>query len=304
MEKLIKSTTAYKILSGDRQGNKLSHAYMLHFEDAKNMREALKLFALEFFGTDKKSALGHRILNESYPDLKIYPEAGKKIMADGVAEIIEDSALRPVEGEKKLYIISGFEQASALVQNKLLKSLEEPLKGVHYLLGVVSLAPVLDTVKSRVKLLEIPPFSESQIFEALERKGHSELNKEASKSANGCLGSAENMVEGGWYLEIREAAKTICFNTRIGDIGEISAKFGDTKYKTELLSEMQRLYFTALTEGGALAEVLCKPALIFALERLNGANADVKFNAFFQGLLYDFMLGVIEENKKWQKLSE
>lgn len=303
MEKLIKKTTAYRILSGDRQGNKLSHAYMLHFEDAKNMREALKLFALEFFGAAGTS-LAHRILNESYPDLKIYPEVGKKIAADGVSEIIEDSALRPVEGAKKLYIICGFEQASALIQNKLLKSLEEPLEGIHYLLGVTSLAPVLDTVKSRVKLLEIPPFSERDIFEALERREHNELNEDAAKSANGCLGAAENMVEGGWYSEIRAAAEKICFTTRVGEVGEVAAEFGDTKYKAELLSEMQRLYFTALTEGGRLAQVLCKPALIFALEKINGANADVKFNAFFQGLLYDFMLGVIEENDKWQKLSE
>ena len=303
MDKLIRNTTAYKILSGDRLGNKLSHAYMLHFEDAKNMRDALKLFALEFFGAEGGS-LKNRILNESYSDLKIYPEVGKKIAADGVAEIIEDSALRPVEGSKKLYIICGFEQASALIQNKLLKSLEEPLEGIHYLLGVTSLAPVLDTVRSRVKLLEIPPFSEKDIFEALERRGHNELNSEAAKSANGCLGAAENIVEGGWYSDIRDAAEKICFTTRVGEVGEIAAEFGDTKYKAELLSEMQRLYFTALTEGGRLAGVLQKPALIFALQKINGANADVKFNAFFQGLLYDFMLDVIEENNKWQKLSE
>lgn len=303
MEKLIKETTAYRILSGDRLGNKLSHAYMLHFEDARNMREALKLFAIEFFGAGGTS-LSQRILNESYPDLKIYPEVGKKIAADGVSEIIEDSALRPVEGTKKLYIICGFEQSSALIQNKLLKSLEEPLEGIHYLLGVTSLAPVLDTVKSRVKLLEIPPFSERDIFEALERRGHSELNKEAARSANGCLGAAENIVEGGWYSDVRDAAEKICFTTRVGEVGEVAAEFGDTKYKAELLSEMQRLYFSALTEGGRLAGVLCKPALIFALEKINGANADVRFNAFFQGLLYDFMLDVIEENNKWQKLSE
>ena len=302
MEKLIKETTAYKILSGDRRGGKLSHAYMLHFEDAKNMRDALKLFALEFFGAGEAS-LKNRILNESYSDLRIYPEEGKKIAADGVSQIIEDSALRPVEGERKLYIICGFEQASALIQNKLLKSLEEPLEGIHYLLGVTSLAPVLDTVKSRVKLLEIPPFSEGDIFEVLERRGHNELNKDAAKSANGCLGAAENIIEGGWYSEIRAAAEKICFTTKVGEIGEVAAEFGDTKYKAELLSEMQRLYFSALTEGGRLAGVLKRPALLFALDRINGANADVRFNAFFQGLLYDFMLGVIEENDKWQKLS-
>ena len=302
MEKLIKDTTAYKILSGDRRGGKLSHAYMLHFEDGKNMRNALKFFAIEFFGAEG-TPLKNRILNESYPDFKIYPEEGKKIAADGVSQIIEDSALRPVEGEKKLFVICGFEQASALVQNKLLKSLEEPLEGIHYLLGVTSLASVLDTVKSRVKLLEIPPFSEKDIFEALERREHNALNAEAARSANGCLGAAENIIEGGWYSEIRDAAEKICFTTKVGDIGGVAAEFGDTKYKAELLSEMQRLYFSALTEGGRLAGVLSKPALLFALKKINGANADVRFNAFFQGLLYDFMLGVIEENDKWQKLS-
>lgn len=64
---------------------------------------------------------------------------------------------------------------------------------------------------------------------------------------------------------------------------------------------MQRLYFAAL--GGKEQLPLLQPALIYALESLNGAFADLKFNAFFQGLLYGFMLGVVEENEKWQKLS-
>lgn len=304
MEKLLKSTTAYKILSGDRLSRRLSHAYLLHFQDAVKMREALKIFALEFFGAKRDSAIGRRIFNESFPDCKIYPQDGKKIAADSAAEIIEDSAMRPVEGDIKLFIICGFEQASQIVQNKLLKSLEEPLEGVHYLLGATTLAPVLDTVKSRVKLLEIPPFSESEIFGALERQGKNELNAAAAKGANGCLGAAENMTRGGWYGEVCKAAEKICFTLRAGDIGAVAAEYGDTKYKNELLSEMQRLYFSALKDGGSLAEKICKPALIYALAKVNGANADVKFNAFFQGLLYDFMLGVIEENNKWQKLSE
>lgn len=302
MERLIKETTAYKILSGDRRANKLSHAYMLDFCDVKNLRAALKLFALEFYGVQSTSALGARILNESYSDFTIYPEEGKKITADGVAEIIEDSALRPVEGAKKLYVICGFETASTLIQNKLLKTLEEPLEGVHFLLGVTTLAPVLDTVRSRVKLLEIPPFTESEIFAALERQGHKEINAAAARSANGVFGAAENMASGDWFKDVLNAAREIFSVKDAGDIGAVAAKYGDTKYKTELLSEMQRLYFTALTESGGLSEVWCKPTLVYALEKLNAANADVKFNAFFQGLLYDFMLGVVEENRKWLKL--
>lgn len=304
MEKLLKGTTAYKILAGDRRAERLSHAYLLDFADAKNMRAALKIFALEFFGENAASALGSRILGGSYPDFKIYPKEGEKLTADQIGELLEDSVLRPVEGAKKLYVISGFESASALIQNKLLKTLEEPVEGVHFLLGASSLAPVLDTVKSRVKILSVPPFTEEQIYLALERAGHNAINAAAAKSSGGILGAAENMVNGGWFEEILSAAEEVCTTVRVGDIGGVAAKYGDTKYKTELLAEMQRLYFSALQGEGKAAKALTPAAIIFALDSLNGAFADLKFNANFQALLYDFMLKVVKENKKWQRLQQ
>lgn len=302
METLLKSTTAYKILCGDRESGRLSHAYMVHFSDVRNLKDALKLFALEFFGCDKNSLTGRRILNGSFSDCKFYPREGDKLNVDAAGEIVAESAMRPGEGGKKLFVICGIETASPLVQNKLLKTLEEPQKDIHFLLGATALAPVLETVKSRVKMLEIPAFSEREIFAALERNGQNALNAAAAKSANGILGAAQNMLEGGIFEAVSSAAKEICFNSRLGDIGTIAAKYADFKYKEELLAEMQRIYFSALTEGGELAEIIAKPALIYALEKLNAAGADLKFNAYFHGLLYDFMLEVAEENKKWRKL--
>ncbi|MCH5147059.1 MAG: hypothetical protein J1F61_03510 [Clostridiales bacterium] len=300
MEKLLKSTTAYKIFSADRASGRLSHAYMLHFADTLNLRTALKIFAKEFFGAD--GALAARIESESYSDLIVYPAEGKKISVDGISEIIEDSALRPVEGDKKLYIIVGFEGASALVQNKLLKTLEEPLSGIYFLLGVTTLAPVLDTVVSRVKMLEVPPFTVNEVYEALERQGANPDNLAAAKSCNGILGAAQNMVSGGWFKEVREAANAICSVNKVSAIFDAVKKYGEIKYKQELLSEMQNIYFSALTEGGELNKFLQKHTILFALEELTKANADLKFNAYFQGLLHDFMLKVVRENDKWLKL--
>lgn len=298
MEKLIKGTTAFAILSGDKRCGRLSHAYMLHFQDEANLRAALKIFAAEFFGAADGSPLYNRVMSESLTDLTVYPQDGGKISADGVSDIISDSAMRPVEGAVKLYIICGFENASAIVQNKLLKTLEEPLEGVHFLLGVTSVAPVLDTVRSRVKLLEIPPFTEEEIFSALERQGVNELNAAAAKSSGGILGAAQNILRGNWFDGILAAAKEICFTAKTGDVGVVAAKYGDTKYKRELLTEMQRLYFTALTEKDELSSVWSESTLVYALESVDGAFADVKFNAFFQGLLYDFMLRIIERERR------
>lgn len=300
MERLLKNTTAYKIFSADRLSGKLSHAYMLHFADPKNLRAALKIFATEFFNADL--SLAARIQSESYTDLKIYPAEDKKISVDGISEIIEDSALRPVEGDKKLYIITGFEGASALVQNKLLKTLEEPLPGIYFILGVTTVAPVLDTVLSRVKMLEVPPFTAEEIFSVLEREGKNPQNLAAAKSCNGVLGNAQNMVSGGWFKEVSEAAWEICSVNNVSQIADVVKKYGEIKYKQELLSEMQNIYFSALTEGGKLNTYLQKHTIIYALEQITRANADLKFNAFFAGLLYDFMLKVVKENDKWLKL--
>lgn len=298
MEQLLKNTTAYKIFLGDRRGNKLSHAYMLVFPDSANMRRALKFFAAEFFGAEKGSVLHERIYNGSYSDFKLIPPEGEKPTADGVTEIIADSALKPVEGDKKLYAFSDFEAASALIQNKLLKTLEEPPAGAHFLLGATSDASVLDTVKSRVKTLTVPPFTEEQIFAALERKCSRAENRAAAESCGGVLGVAENMAAGNWFGEIRAAAEEICSATKLQEIGEISVKYGAVAKKKELLCEMQRIYFSALKTETRLHTA----AATYALEELTGAFADLKFNANFQNLLYNFLLKVVKENEKWQRL--
>lgn len=298
MELLLRGTTAYGVLGGDRTFKRLAHAYLLHFDDTFNLRRALKFFAAQFFGAEEGTQEFAAIMSESFPSMKIYPESGKKIAVDGISEIIADSALKPAFGDKKLYVISGFESAGVLVQNKLLKTLEEPEEGSYFLLGATSLAPVIDTVLSRVRLLEIAPFSERQIFSALERRGENPLNAAAAKSCNGVLGVAENMADGGWFNEISAAAEEICAVDSVGEIGALAAKYGETPYKSELLSEVQRLYFRALKTGTGVAAKHKSPTLIFALERVGKAYNELKFNANFTGLLYDLMLSVTEFDRR------
>ncbi len=303
MEELLKGTTAYAIFRSDREGGRLAHAYLVHYDDADCLYDALKFFAVAFFNAERGGALYRRIWEGSFPDVTFYPEKGKKITVDGISEIIADCALRPVEGDKKLYVISDFSSASALVQNKLLKTLEEPPEGVYFILGALSLAPVLDTVKSRVRLLEIPPFTPDEIYAALCRRGENDLNTVAAESSGGSLGAAINIVNGGWYIEVHSAAEQICAVKRVSEVPPLAQKYGDIKYKKELLFEMQNIYMKAL-RGGENPADLPAHTLIYALECLNRANADMKFNAYFAGLLYDLMLRIAKENEKWQKSRE
>lgn len=310
MEQLVRQTAAYKTFCGDVAQNTVSHAYMLHLPDESNLKNALKAFTLKLFENSGERAV-NLVKKETFPDCKFYPEEGKKMSVEGVSEIIEDAMLRPLEGDKKLYVLIGFDKATALVQNKFLKILEEPPLGVYFFLGVTSQAPVLSTVKSRVKTLEIPPFSEEQIYSVLTRKyPQNPQAMAAAKACGGILGDAEKMIYGAWYGNIKQAALEICLADTPEKIGIAVARYGDTKYKNELLSEIQRLYFSALCvyagnpcdeDSLAVYKKWEKSTLIFATEEIVRAAADVKFNAYFSNVLYSFAVKVKEENDKWKK---
>ena len=299
MEELIYGTAAYKIFSGDAAAKRLSHAYMLYFADGDNLRGALKLFALKFFGAKQVSREERLILSESLPDMKIYPAPDKKLTADVAAGIVEDASLQPLEFDRKLYIISDFNGASAIFQNKLLKILEEPPAGVYFLLGATSLSPVLDTVRSRVKTLEIPAFTPAQIYGALQRDGENPLNKSAAESCGGVLGVARNMLRGDWYAGVVAAAEEITSANTLSKAADAALKYGDFKYKKELLSEMQRKYFKEAKRYAQEEDYegkLSFGAAVYASESVNKAFADVNFNANFSSLLYDFLLRVSQKN--------
>lgn len=295
MEQLLKSTAAYKILCGDAASGKLSHSYMLYFADEENLRSALKIFARQYFPTDRQTL----IEDECLTDLKIYPSADKKLTAEAASQIVADGAIKPVLHDKKLFIISGFNEASPVFQNKLLKILEEPPVGVYFLLGVTSTASVLTTVTSRVKLLEIPPFSQEQVLAALQRQGENPKNAAAAQSSGGILGVAQSLLKGDRYEEINSAAREMVSAVTLSQATDAAVKYADFKYKKELLSEMQRLYFCEVKKYAQNPEYsasISVGAAIYAVERINEALEDIKFNANFPSLIYRLAMDISKRN--------
>lgn len=316
MEQLIKGSTAYKIFCREAEAGRLAHAYMLSFNDPANLRRALTVFALRFFGVAEADRAGGQIVRGTYPDCKLLPEEGKKFNAEAAVALIEDCAMRPAAGDRKLYLISSFDECSPVVQNKLLKVIEEPPEGVNFILGAAALSPVLPTILSRVRLLEVPPFTADMIFGALERKNAgAALNRRAAESCGGVLSVAEALA-GGEFTEVDDAATEILSASTPSAAGLAALKYGDSKYKREIVSHAQRLCLeaarakalrggrTADSGAGALEKIWTEAALLKGAEAFGEAQRDLKFNAYFSALLFGAMLKMIEENNKWLKLSE
>ena len=125
MQTLLEQSKAYRLVKTERTENRLSHAYLLVYDDARNLRYALKTFAKLFF-QEEIGVLDSRkeklIDMESFSDCLVFPtEADKKLKVEDAEKILEESVLTPVEGDKKLFVIGDFSELGIQQQNKLLK---------------------------------------------------------------------------------------------------------------------------------------------------------------------------------------
>jgi DNA polymerase-3 subunit delta' len=119
-----------------------------------------------------------------------------EISIDQIREIQHASSLPPFEGRHKVFIIDGAEQLSTEAANCLLKTLEEPVDKIIYLLLTTMDRLLPATVISRCQRLELVPLSPSKVETALNSRGGIEPPKARllARLSHGCLGWALSAV--------------------------------------------------------------------------------------------------------------
>lgn len=170
--RIIKNTTAYKIFDRDVD-NSFSHAYLLLSADAIALENLLTAIIMRVYCetacmdcTECK-----KVMNMVKPDVNYVNPEGENVTVEQLNEMIDNTYLTPVEGGDKLFIIKSFNTQSTIIQNKLLKTLEEPPTGVHIILTATSDIGILPTVLSRVKKVTQAPFTASELQNWLYHKG-------------------------------------------------------------------------------------------------------------------------------------
>lgn len=311
MRTLLRGTSAYRALERDKKGG--AHATLAVFPDEKYLRPLLKECAKAFFGAADGSREAKLIEEESFSDCLFFPAGGEKFTVNDGAKIIEESALKPVEGVKKLFVLDAFHTASVLVQNKLLKVLEEPPAGVYFLLGATAEHAVLPTVLSRVKKCAVSPFTEEEIYSALVRMHKNGAGlKEAAAASGGIYSVAESLLDGGGE-NFRYAEELLSGK----DAQRLCREIGALKDKRAFLAALRLLlrdvtFYAAGQEKYAarknaavrsLSQEYPLGSLLAATEYVSAAERDVQFNANFSQCVLNLAMQIYKEKAKWQRLS-
>ncbi|MCY6370266.1 DNA polymerase III subunit delta' [Clostridium ganghwense] len=188
-----------QIESSIQQGN-FSHAHLIIGEDGIGKSLIAKEIALKLLGKHK---------NRNYVDIIEWSTQKNKqsIGVNEVRDIIKEVNKKPYEGDKKVIIIYESHKMTVEAQNALLKTIEEPPKGVTLILLSESLELILETIRSRCQIHKLKRLNLRQIEEYIIRE-YPELDEEKTKAviafSDGIPGRCKLFLEDSSFNEIRD----------------------------------------------------------------------------------------------------
>lgn len=294
LNEMTKNMEIYKKLSGLASANSLNQSVIFTCNDLVLADSLIENLLIAIMGDEVK------IKSKTHPDVFYYPQNDKKsILVEDVERIIDDSQVKAIEGEKKVFVIKCDELFGASPQNKLLKTLEEPNKNVYYFLLTKSLNQVLPTIQSRCLKVSIDGlglnqfknlgFSDEEFLFCggnLEKKQNSETNFEVF---NKCRMAIERL----------STSEDLLFVSR-DLLGGLDVRLVVDCFES-LFSQMLQ---NKLAASGLLNELYSKfsfDAIARILERILIAKEKIKFNCSQKAIIDTLMLGIVEEKVKWTK---
>lgn len=141
--------------------NTLSHAHLIAGEEGVGKGKLANILAKFILNGD---------LDREYVDIINYSSKKSSFGVDDVRDIIEEVYKKPFEKDKKVIIIHEGNKLTIQAQNALLKTIEEPPKGVYIIILCESLELILDTIKSRCEIYKLKPLTKSELYEYIKIK--------------------------------------------------------------------------------------------------------------------------------------
>lgn len=309
MKKIYLESQIHKIINGDLQNNMLNHSYMLISTDRLLINEFARLVAQEIMCETNCGICPTcvKIQNHNHSDVVEYPQNEKGILSADADRIVEDSYVLPMEGDRKIYILHNFDEANVIVQNKLLKTIEEPSHSVVFLITCSNDSLVLPTIRSRCKKLTEPVFNECQIAGYLERNFNIDRDKieKITKICDGNLSLAVDYATDNKMLDMRALAIEILSKMNSSaDVLKYSVAV--QKYKGSLevfFAVMLDVLHASMRDKiiGKNTTLYNEQATVGATYIIKDAIKKIKSNCNTNSVIEGVLLGMLEERYKCQK---
>lgn len=312
-EKPLRSSRAFDIISRDIKKG-IGHAYMIVSQDEEALEEFVTLFSCAVYCKDNSACFSCpeclKVLHGNHEDIINFRPVKKQFKADQLDAFLDEIHLKSYSG-RKLCILHKADLMSNLLQNKLLKSLEEPPQEVTLILPVTNESQMIETIKSRANIIHIDLFDRDTIMASLAELGCDEKTAAiAAECSEGLLGKAHAIAKSPSYISQYETAvKLLTDLNRSSDILKLSPLVSSQDDMQEFLNVLSIVIHELMLDKAEnpgtenLKTKFSKRALAEILQKINEERKKLSIlpQKTIGGSVADNLLFFILEAKhKWQ----
>lgn len=210
---------AADIIKNITESGRLPHALIIEGGgvEAAELAKYLSAFAV---CSEQDKPCGHckncvNAFAKTHADITyVYPDStskSKTLTIDRIRELIKDAYILPNDSDSKVYIFENADSVfSEITQNAFLKLLEEPPKGVYFILLCQSAKGLLPTIISRCSMINLG--GEAEIGEEAQKAAETIINGIISLSEYDLLLALRSLADKSLADDILRAVKLILFD--------------------------------------------------------------------------------------------
>jgi DNA polymerase-3 subunit delta' len=195
----IKRSLSYALATG-----RISHAYLFSGPPGVGKKTTGHAFARALLcGQSESDACGYcddcaRSERGVHPDLHIIRPQGGSIKIAQLRALQNSAAYTSFSGGRQVYLVEQAEKMTLEAANCILKILEEPPRGVTFILVADETDGLLPTIRSRCQLYRFSPLPEEEVYRVVEASGGDDAGRArvAARISGGCPGRALAFLEG------------------------------------------------------------------------------------------------------------
>lgn len=243
-------SSVVKTLKNQFASGKASHAYIIQGSKAnipQLLKECAKTVLCQNQGCGTCDMCRKVDIGQHLDWIALPRDGREKLNVEDIQYLVDESIKRPVDRvSARVFTLNATESVSgagsAVWQNKLLKTLEEPVGNTYIFIGVDNPETLYQTIQSRCQVLKDTPVTVQQVLSVLTSNGYDSKSATiAAVLSQGDIQYAERIVADNNYFEIFESVKSmLCDMTSTKTALPFVWKLSQYKdnYKTVLLCIM------------------------------------------------------------------